>query len=89
LEEAIKQGSFLTDALRVRKGEPEQALLEAPHKLKGKIEIGGQEHFYLETQATLAYLDEYGQVMLQCSTQHPTETQTIVAEVLGIARHRV
>ena len=89
LEDAIAKQSFLNDLLKVRKGEPEQALLEAPHKLKGKLEIGGQEHFYLETQATLAYLDEYGQVMLQCSTQHPTETQTIVAEVLGIARHRV
>lgn len=89
LEEAISQQSFLNEPLRVRRGEPEQALLEAPHKLKGRLEIGPQEHFYLETQATLAYLDEYGQVMLQCSTQHPTETQAIVAEVLGLPRHRV
>ncbi|HEU4742591.1 MAG TPA: xanthine dehydrogenase molybdopterin binding subunit [Meiothermus sp.] len=89
LEEAINKQSFLNEPLKVRKGEPEQALLEAPHKLKGKLEIGPQEHFYLETQATLAYLDEYGQVMLQCSTQHPTETQTLVAEVLGLPRNQV
>ena len=46
-------------------------------------EMAGQEHFYLETHCSLALVDEAGQVFVQCSTQHPTETQEIVAHVLG------
>ena len=49
----------------------------------------GQEHFYLETHASLALVDEGGQVFVQSSTQHPSETQEIVAHVLGLASHDV
>ena len=55
----------------------------------GELRIGGQEHFYLETQAALAWLDETGGVALHSSTQHPSETQEVVARVLGVPRHRV
>ena len=55
----------------------------------GEIEIAGQEHFYLETQAALAEVDDGGQVFVQSSTQHPSETQEIVAHVLGLASHEV
>ncbi|MEZ4606394.1 MAG: molybdopterin cofactor-binding domain-containing protein [Deinococcales bacterium] len=51
--------------------------------------MGAQEHFYLETQASIAYLDEHGQVMVHSSTQHPAETQEVVAQVLGLPRHAV
>ena len=51
--------------------------------------MAGQEHFYLETHASLALVDEGGQVFVQCSTQHPTETQEIVAHVLGRPSHEV
>ena len=49
--------------------------------------MAGQEHFYLETQCSLAHVDEAGQVFVQSSTQHPSETQEIVAHVLGLANH--
>ena len=55
----------------------------------GELRIGGQEHFYLETQAALAWLDETGGVALHSSTQHPSETQEVVARVLGVPRHHV
>ena len=45
--------------------------------------VAGQEHFYLETHASLGHVDESGQVVVQSSTQHPSETQEIVAHVLG------
>src|SRR5688500_18427881 len=51
--------------------------------------MAGQEHFYLETHASLALVDEGGQVFVQSSTQHPSETQEIVAHVLGLASHHV
>jgi xanthine dehydrogenase large subunit len=83
LSEAIAAGSFQGAQPQVVRGEVERALAEAPHTFSGEIEFSGQEHFYLETQAALAYLDEAGQIFIQSSTQHPSETQQIVAHVLG------
>ena len=57
------------------------------HRFAGEFEFGGQEHFYLETNAALADVDENGQMFIQSSTQHPTETQDIVAHVLGVPAH--
>ncbi|WP_341350940.1 molybdopterin cofactor-binding domain-containing protein [Nocardioides convexus] len=56
---------------------------------RARLEMAGQEHFYLETHASLALVEDDGQVFVQCSTQHPTETQEIVAHVLGLDSHQV
>ncbi len=61
----------------------DSALAEADRVFSGEFEFSGQEHFYLETHAALAHVDEAGQVFVQSSTQHPSETQEIVAHVLG------
>ena len=58
-------------------------------RARASSRIGGQEHFYLETQAALAWVDETGGVALHSSTQHPSETQEVVARVLGLPRHQV
>ncbi|KIG14109.1 Xanthine dehydrogenase, molybdenum binding subunit [Enhygromyxa salina] len=89
MEQAIAAQSFLTEPLTIVAGDPDQALTTAPHTLSGELHIGGQEHFYLETQAAIAAWDEAGEVFVHSSTQHPTETQIIVARVLGIPRNRV
>ena len=47
------------------------------------MEIGGQDHFYLEGQITFAVPQEDGDVLLHCSTQHPSEVQHNIANVLG------
>ncbi len=88
IEQAIAAGSFHTAPAMVQGGAA-QAIAAAPHRLSGELHIGGQEHFYLETQNSLAWIDESGGVALHSSTQHPSETQAIVARVLGIAEHRV
>ncbi|MEZ4221658.1 MAG: xanthine dehydrogenase molybdopterin binding subunit [Polyangiaceae bacterium] len=89
IEEAIAQQHFLTDALRIRRGDPEGAIASAPHRIQGELAIGGQEHVYLETHAALALLDETGHVFVHASTQHPTETQEIVARILGLPKNEV
>jgi xanthine dehydrogenase large subunit len=66
------------------KGEAEPAIAAAPHRLQGSIEIGGQEHFYLESQAALAIPGEDGDVTVHASSQHPTEIQHKVADALGV-----
>ena len=89
IESAIDAGSFLTDPHTIRRGEPARVLAEAPHRLSGELHVGGQEHFYLETQAAWARPGEDGEVFVSSSTQHPTEVQLTVAHVLGLPQNRV
>ena len=93
IEEAIARETYLTEALKIQRLDSastiEEALVRSPQRLEGQIHIGGQEHFYLETHAALAYVDESNQVMVHASTQHPTETQIIVARVLDLSSHDV
>ncbi|WP_172300401.1 xanthine dehydrogenase molybdopterin binding subunit [Pseudoruegeria sp. HB172150] len=71
------------------KGDVAAALAAAPHVIEGAIEMGGQEHFYLEGQAALALPQEGGDMVVHSSTQHPTEIQHKVAEALGVPMHSV
>jgi xanthine dehydrogenase large subunit len=87
--EAIVAQSFLTPRECIARGDVDAALARAELCLEGELEINGQEHFYLETQAALAWLDETDGVFVQSSTQHPAETQEIVGRVLGLPRHAV
>ncbi|WP_206479118.1 MULTISPECIES: xanthine dehydrogenase molybdopterin binding subunit [Kocuria] len=87
--EAIEADSFQGKQPTVSRGDVEAGLANAAHRFSGTLDFGGQEHFYLETHASFAYVDEGGQVFVQCSTQHPTETQEIVAHVLGLDNHDV
>ena len=87
--EAIAADSFQGHQRTVSRGDADAGLAAAAHRFRGEFEFGGQEHFYLETNAALAQVDENGQVFVQSSTQHPSETQEIVAHVLGLQSHRV
>ncbi len=89
LTEAIAHESFQGAHPVVERGEVDAALAGASSVFEGVTEMSGQEHFYLETHAALALVDESGQVFVQSSTQHPTETQEIVAHVLGVQSHHV
>jgi xanthine dehydrogenase large subunit len=89
LTEAIEAGSFQGGRPVVRRGDTASGLAGAAHVFSGTTEMAGQEHFYLETHAALALVDEGGQVFVQSSTQHPSETQEIVAHVLGLHNHEV
>ena len=90
LDQALEAGSRFEDGPRIyAKGDVEAALTEAPVLIEGEIEIGGQEHFYLEGQAALALPQEGGDMVVHSSTQHPTEIQHKVAEALGVPMHGV
>ena len=88
IHQAIDAGSFLTEPLRLTRGDV-SALGMSACRIDGELAMGGQEHFYLETQAAIAWMDESGGVMVHSSTQHPSETQEIVARVLGLRRNQV
>jgi xanthine dehydrogenase large subunit len=88
IEDAIEKRRFLAGPARLASGDL-SAMDASPLRVEGELRIGGQEHFYLETQCAIAWRDESGGIALHSSTQHPAETQEIVARVLGIARNRV
>ena len=88
IEQAIAAESYLTPPLRIRTGDM-SALESSALCIDGELSIGGQEHFYLETQSAIAWIDETGGIAVQSSTQHPSETQEVVARVLGLAKHQV
>ncbi len=89
LTEAIAAESFQGNQPVLSRGDAEAGLAASAHVFSGELELGGQEHFYLETHCSLATVDEAGQVFVQASTQHPSETQEIVAHVLGLRSHEV
>lgn len=89
IERAIELARFIGPARQIRRGEPEAAIAEAPHRLSGVFHCQGQEHFYLESMAALAYPGEDGQIVIHSSTQNPTELQHVIAEVLGLGMHEV
>jgi xanthine dehydrogenase large subunit len=72
-----------------REGATRAALEAAPHRLKGTLDVGGQEQFYLEGQISYAIPLEDGGMKLHCSTQHPSEMQNLVAHVLQLHAHHV
>lgn len=89
LDSAVEQERFLGGERRIARGDPEQALRDAPCRLSGVFRTGGQEQFYLESQAAIAYPGEDQQLVIHSSTQNPTEIQAVVAEVLGLGQHEV
>jgi xanthine dehydrogenase large subunit len=89
IAEAIAAESYQGAARTVSRGDAAAGLAASAHRFSGEFEFGGQEHFYLETNAALALVDEGGQLFVQSSTQHPSETQEIVAHVLGLPSHEV
>jgi len=71
------------------RGDPEAAIAGAARVVEGRVEMGGQEHFYLEGQAALGLPQEGGDMVVHASSQHPTEVQHKVAEALGVPMHAV
>jgi xanthine dehydrogenase large subunit len=90
INEALAAGShFEGGPITWSRGDTEAALAAAPHRITGEMEIGGQEHFYLEGQAALALPQEGGDMIVHSSSQHPTEIQHKVAHALGIPMNGV
>lgn len=81
--------SYVLPPVTVRRGEPEAALARAEHRLSGQLEVGGQEHFYLEGQIAYALPLEQDQWWIYSSTQHPGEVQHWVAHALGLENNAV
>ncbi|GAB6190636.1 xanthine dehydrogenase molybdopterin binding subunit [Desulfocastanea catecholica] len=89
LEQAIEQGAMLGTVRIINRGDVLKGLAQSTHRLKGTLRTGAQEHWYLETQSCLCVPGEQNEMNVFSSTQHPSETQAIVAKVLGVASNEV
>ncbi len=83
IDEALAAGNRLEDKRQYGSGDAEGAIATAPRRVAGAITIGGQEHFYLEGQAAMTVPQEDGSILVQSSTQHPTDVQHMVAGTIG------
>ncbi len=72
-----------------REGGAAAAMAAAPHTLRGTLDVGGQEQFYLEGQISYAIPKESDGMLVHCSTQHPSEMQLLVAHALKLHAHHV
>jgi xanthine dehydrogenase large subunit len=89
VQEALKAQSYVLPPVFVRRGDADRALATAQHRLDGTLEVGGQEHFYLEGQIAYVLPQEQNQWVVYSSTQHPGEVQHWVAHALGLDSHAV
>lgn len=89
IEDARAQSAFVLPPKTTQRGDPDAALDRSSHVLSSAVMVAGQEHFYLEGQASAAAPEEHGGVQVFSSSQHPSEVQKLVAEVLDVPLHAV
>ncbi|MFZ3154333.1 xanthine dehydrogenase molybdopterin binding subunit [Pseudomonas sp.] len=87
--DALRKKHFVLDSHQHKIGNSSAELASAPRRLQGSLHIGGQEHFYLETQISSVMPTEDGGMLVYTSTQNATEVQKLVAEVLGVPMHKI
>jgi xanthine dehydrogenase large subunit len=81
--------SFVVPPMRLARGDFRRAFEQAPHRIKGRLSVGGQEQFYLEGQISYAIPREGNGMHVHSSTQHPSEMQHVIAHALGLHSHQV
>ncbi|HMB95369.1 MAG TPA: molybdopterin cofactor-binding domain-containing protein, partial [Tepidisphaeraceae bacterium] len=89
IDSAIAADSFLGPQRKIERGDLSAGFNAAERVIEGVLDIGGQEHFYLESQIAIAIPGEQHTMTIHSSTQHPSEVQMMVAEVLGVPFNHV
>ncbi|MFT5574160.1 MAG: xanthine dehydrogenase large subunit [Cryomorphaceae bacterium] len=84
VKQAHEAQSYVRPSHTQKRGDSSIAIASSVHRLSGSLSIGGQEHFYLEGQVSCAEPSEDGGMTIYTSSQHPSEVQKLVAEVLDI-----
>ena len=76
---AVEKQSFVLPSETLLRGDPDKALEDAPHRVKRRVSLGGQDQFYLEGHVAMAIPQEDGGLLVYSSTQHPDEVQAMIA----------
>jgi len=89
LQTAIDNEIYVRPTHTMQRGDATKAIASAANKLSGTIHVGGQEHFYLEGQVARCIPGDDGSVTIYTSNQNPTETQHLIAGVMGVPMNQV
>jgi xanthine dehydrogenase large subunit len=89
IEQAMSKKSFLEDPIEVSIGNAKEAIKKSTNSISGEFYIGGQEHYYLESQVALAIPIENDELVVHSSTQNPAEVQHLIGHVLGLPQHSI
>eukprot|EP01112_Ceratiomyxa_fruticulosa_P007100 TRINITY_DN1832_c0_g1_i2.p1 TRINITY_DN1832_c0_g1~~TRINITY_DN1832_c0_g1_i2.p1 ORF type:complete len:1364 (-),score=294.56 TRINITY_DN1832_c0_g1_i2:173-4264(-) len=90
IDQAIEQNSYIPSFHHIiARGDLEEGFKGSDHVIEGEMRVGGQEHFYLETNQSFIVPGEGREVTVYASTQNPTKTQYVVAKILGIPANHV
>lgn len=89
IDEAKRRGLFIGKTMTIKRGDVEAAFASAKNILEGTFVNGGQDHFYLESQAALAVPGEFDQLTVHSSTQNPSEVQDVIAHLVGLPFNKV
>lgn len=87
--EAIEAESYISAVRKIERGDVDGAFAKAPHVIEGLAQNEGQEHFYMETQRSIAVPEDNGAITIYSSTQHPTDVHRMTSGVLGLPQHMV
>ncbi|MEQ8446083.1 MAG: xanthine dehydrogenase molybdopterin binding subunit [Pelagibacterium sp.] len=82
-------GTLVTAGMKLERGDVAAGMAAAKHRVIGTMEMGGQDHFYLEGHIALAIPGEDDEVTVHSSTQHPSEVQHMVGHALGVPSNAV
>lgn len=89
LAQARKQASVMGRTYQLNCGDTQAVIQTTENQISGTFISGGQDHFYLESQACIAYPEENDCLQIHSSAQHPTEVQHVVAAALGLQQHQL
>ena len=82
IKEALRKKLFVLKGKKIKRGNPSKKISKAKNYLKNSFTLGSQEHFYLEGQIAFVIPQEDNDFKVFSSTQHPSETQQIIAKML-------
>jgi xanthine dehydrogenase large subunit len=83
--QAVAAKSWVLPPIEVKRGDALAAINWAKNQISGSLEVGGQEHFYLEGQVAYAIPQEQNQMLIHSSSQHPGEVQHWVSHALAVS----
>jgi xanthine dehydrogenase large subunit len=89
IDEAKKRHDFIGPVRHIRRGDLARGFAAADHVIEGVWVNGGQDHFYLESQAAIAIPGEHDQLTVHSSTQNPSEVQHVIAHLLAVPINKV
>ncbi|MBC7475818.1 MAG: xanthine dehydrogenase molybdopterin binding subunit [Candidatus Sericytochromatia bacterium] len=89
IDEAIKREQYIGVPRFIIRGDVQSVFKTSEHILEGTFINGGQEQFYLESQASIAYPGEDNTLVIHSSTQHPSEIVQVAASILGLQQNQV